>query len=113
MVLKALFIPANPNDPIAVVELKGDDSMQAHKIHELVDGYFQTVPIPSDEIIIWCNEEGKLKGMPRNTRANELWTKIWGSPINDHLVGNIVITGGPTPSGGFKTIGENIVKLVK
>lgn len=53
----------------------------------------------SRKCIVFVDEEGKLKGLPRNDIAHLLWEKSYGGPIrDDYLVGPIVIIVG---SPGF------------
>ena len=47
-----------------VVELLFDNDLKAFQ--EAVGGYIETVTIATDLVII-CNEEGRLKGLPHNT----------------------------------------------
>src|SRR5215475_12119959 len=53
------------------------------ELQQAVDGYIELVPY-FDEIehdgkryacSVFCNEEGKLKGMPINVRATRLWER--------------------------------------
>jgi Domain of unknown function (DUF3846) len=47
--------------------------------------------------IAFCNEEGKLNGLPVNYLAQQLWEEACGRAIReDHLVGNIVVIVGST-----------------
>ena len=50
-------------------------------INDIVEGYIQAVPLAADACII-CNEEGKLIGLPYNTRI-----------LNEIFVGNILFVG--------------------
>jgi hypothetical protein len=53
--------------------------------------------------VVWCNEEGKLEGLPRNTCMTGMWDKVLaeknmsrfrdGAEL-DYLVGSIVVTLG-------------------
>ena len=33
---------------------------------DIVGGYLEAIPFGNDGIILWCNEEGKLLGLPAN-----------------------------------------------
>src|SRR3954470_16511001 len=45
--------------------------------------------------VAFCNEEGKLEGLPVNTTAQRLWEDAYGDRITeDVLVGPIVIVTG-------------------
>lgn len=49
-----------------------------------VDGYIEDAPI------MLIDEEGKIKGLPVNYVATQLWHRF--RKVNDFLVGNVVIT---------------------
>lgn len=55
-------------------------------------GFLQCVPLSDSDMLLWCDDEGKLKGMPYNEKATAVWTRYWGQ--TDVMVGDIVITGG-------------------
>jgi hypothetical protein len=63
-------------------------------------GYIEAVPFfaryQGDRCVAFCDEDGKLKNMPVNSRATELWYgQMMGQFIPpDHLVGPIVIVTG-------------------
>lgn len=46
----------------------------------------------------YCDEEGKIKGLPVNAAATVL-ARIHGWNVPDWLVGPVVFHGGPTPDG--------------
>lgn len=48
-------------------------------------------------IVAFCNEEGKLKGLPLNVKATEAWAKSVGAPVadlGDALLGDVIIVSG-------------------
>lgn len=64
-----------------------------------VGGYIELIPYfekyEGKPCIAYCNEEGKLDGLPLNVEAQVAWEKALGQPIfEDHLVGNIVVVQG-------------------
>ena len=63
MMIKVLV--KEPNKPAVLKEIDGDlKSMQA-----IVDGYIQVLPINANpDILLICNEEGKLEGLDVNFR---------------------------------------------
>jgi hypothetical protein len=65
-----------------------------------VDGYVQAVDL-NESMTLWCNEEGKMVGLPRNDFATRMWEKRFGA--TDIIVGNAVFTGGVNEEG--KTLG--------
>jgi hypothetical protein len=82
--------------------IKVDGSMQIHDVSELdeyeflsgvVGGYIQSVFLDNEmrEISLWCNEEGKLVGLPLNAVATAIWEESYGA--TDIIVGDVVLTG--------------------
>jgi len=64
----------------------------------------------------WCDEDGKLKGYPRNERATEL-ARIagWSTPAGmlfDELVGTIVFTG-YTPDADVAGVPDDPVRVAR
>lgn len=89
---KAIRITTN-NETI-IFELKKDSLEQ---LQHAVGGYIQAIDL-SDELTLWCNEEGKIMNLPHNHRAQELWDKVFGAGT-DYIVGDIVLTGGADENG--------------
>lgn len=77
------------------VIVKRSDEKYGHVTHisntlenlqKTVEGYIQTVPLTTKDVII-CNEEGKLKNLPRNIR-------MYGDTVySETLVGDIIVAG--------------------
>ena len=88
-----------------VFELKSDSLEQ---LQHAVGGYIQAIDL-SDELTLWCNEEGKMMNLPHNRRAQELWDKVFGAGT-DYIVGDIVLTGGANEDG--ETLGLTDAQLV-
>lgn len=69
---------------------------KAFKVAELqamVGGYIEAVRL-SDDLIMWVNEEGKLKGLPLNAEATRMAAtfKMGAATLwNDHIVGDVVV----------------------
>ena len=79
-----------------------------------VGGWIQSVFLRNDfeDFTLWCNEEGKLNGLPFNVLATDLWENSYGK--TDMIVGNVVITGGSDDEG--ETLGltqEQVDKLAQ
>jgi len=62
-----------------------------------VGGWVQAIDIATD-MTMWCNEEGKLTGLPHNPFAQFMWDKAFGAHT-DYIVGDIVLTGGTDEEG--------------
>lgn len=89
---------------VTLVDLTIADALA--ELQSLVGGYVEVVPT-SDEVVMWCNEGGKLLGLRHNAVADVAWSfyDVHGCIIGgDWLAGNIVITGpgdGDAPEGLF------------
>lgn len=78
-------------------------------LNEAVGGYIESVPFfttyEGRECVVFCNEHGKIKDLPRNEPANKLWDALlaaYPKPLSrisdgrevDYLVGTIAIIQG-------------------
>ena len=98
-----------------VITVQGDVSLMdisdysLERLQEAVEGYVQAIDL-SDELTIWCNEEGKMLNLCHNPYGQAFWEKSYGR--TDYIVGNIVLTGGTDSEG--ETLGltdEQILKI--
>lgn len=87
---------------VIVFELK-DNSLE--QLQQAVGGYVQAVDL-SDELTLWCNEEGKMMNLNHNAMAQALWDKAFGADT-DYIVGDIVLTGGTDENGETISLSEN------
>lgn len=71
------------------------DSLQT--LQTAVGGWVQAIDLASD-LTMWCNEEGKLNGLPHNPYAQFMWDKAFGAHT-DYIVGDVVLTGGTDDEG--------------
>ena len=85
----ALVIKTNGN--IHGIDLGENAHDEYEAIAKAVDGMVQCVPLSDSGLMLWCNEEGKLIGLPYNEGATNVWTRYWGQ--TDVMVGDCVITG--------------------
>ena len=77
-----------------------DDTLTT--LQDAVGGYIEAVDL-SDRLTMWCNEEGKLIGLPHNTLAQHIWAAFFPySP--DRIVGNVVFIGGVDDDGNTVTL---------
>lgn len=79
--------------PVQVLDLT-EDSLS--KMQAVVDGYVQCVDL-TEQVSLWCNEEGKMNGLPVNRVGTSMWIEQYGE--TDIIVGNIVLTGGADDEG--------------
>lgn len=64
-------------------------------------GWIEACPSAPD-VILWVDEEGKLKGLPFNPVANALWAHVDyydAMKAGDYIVGPCVVTGGADAKG--------------
>jgi hypothetical protein len=71
-------------------------------LQKLVGGYIEVVPhfktLYGKPCVAYCNEEGKLNGLPINHGATALWAAALGASVKLHdvLAGTVVVlTGDP------------------
>lgn len=65
-------------------------------LQEAVGGWVEVVDL-TEQVAIWCNEEGKIIGLPKNSFATELFQLQFGAV--DVINGNVVLTGGADDEG--------------
>jgi hypothetical protein len=93
-----------------VIELDlSSDSL--NKLQTAVGGWVQAIDLASD-LSMWCNEEGKLTGLPHNPYAQYMWDKVFGAHT-DYLVGDIVLTGGTDSEGETIGLTQEQVDIMK
>lgn len=70
------------------------------ELQAAVGGNLELVPLfdyyRGDECVVFCNEEGKLHGLPVNTRATEDWNLNLGigNSLVDVLCGDVAVVQG-------------------
>lgn len=93
----ALVIPAQ--GPPYKTEIP--DETELEELQRLVGGWIEYVPIYTDEgevgLSLFCNEEGKIEGLPLNGRANHFFEGELHA--GDQLVGDVVLMGPPDDEG--------------
>ena len=78
-----------------------------------VGGWVQAVDLTTT-MTLWCNEEGKLEGLPHNPYAQKLWDTAFGADT-DYIVGDVVLTGAPDEEGyttGLTELDEQVIRKV-
>jgi len=85
-----------------------------------VGGWVQAIDIATNPtftstqwtgITMWCNEEGKLTGLPHNPFAQFMWDKAFG-PHTDYIVGDIVLTGGTDKEGETLGLSDEQTEII-
>jgi len=89
---KAMIIPADETQPVRFETICDLKDMQA-----IVGGWIEMVPLTLNlagtqhEVSLFCNEEGKLQGLPLNRRATQMAGK--NLRPGDYLAGDVFLTG--------------------
>lgn len=90
MTNKALWIPADQTDSVHPIELDQTDPYQFAKY--FIGDWVERVTTPFKDINMFVDESGRLKGLPRNVRAQGFYPY---GPI----VGNVVVILSPVVVG--------------
>ena len=77
------------------------EDTELETLQDAVGGLIQAVDLTTS-LTMWCNEEGKLIGLPVNPVATAMWTRYFGE--TDVIVGNVVFTGGCDEDGNTTSI---------
>lgn len=96
--ITALFVPA---DSTVEPELREVEcSITLDTLQAAVGGYVEVVHLPGVQADMFVNEEGKLCGKARNTRATALAGMLYsGLGLGDYIAGDAIITGVPDQDG--------------
>lgn len=57
-------------------------------MQQIVDGWIEIVGFPNGQALV-CNEEGKLRNLPINKTATEIWKFHYGN--TDVIAGDIIL----------------------
>ena len=102
--MKALKI--STDNAREVVEF--DNTTSYETIKSAVGGWIELIRIPSLNVDMWINEEGKLTNEPiQNPTGTALWVENYGEI--DVIIGDIIFTGGTDNSGS--TVGLSDAQL--
>lgn len=97
----AIVIPAE--GPIRREEIPDDDVWGLQFLQEAVGGHIELVPMRRDDLTMYCNDEGKLDGLP----INHLATAI-ADLMDDILVGDVVLLGPVDRHGDSQGVPQHI-----
>jgi len=106
--MKAIVCTAE--DKLSLIDF--DESTSSETIRSVVDGRYDCVHLPTLNVDMWINDEGKLDGLAINAFGTALWVLEYG--ITDMIVGNVLITDGPDNEGYTKGMkDEKIVEVLR
>lgn len=66
--VKTVYIPVDTDEEVEVREAEDVEALQA-----AVGGWLEAIDVPSLDITIYINEEGRVRHLPFNSRASFLW----------------------------------------
>ena len=85
------------------------DSLQT--LQTAVNGWVQAVDLTND-LSMWCNEEGKIYGLAHNPFAQFMWDEVYGAHT-DYILGDIALTGGTDDEGETLGLTDEQVVIIK
>ncbi|RSX50260.1 DUF3846 domain-containing protein [Bifidobacterium callimiconis] len=89
-------IIVEPGRPPRAAEIP--DTLEAKQ--HIVDGYIESVPI-ADDVSLYCNEEGKLNGLPLNRALHDR-----NGDIYEIIAGTFLITGYNPSTGEDESLND-------
>jgi len=109
--INAIVIP--PGDEPGVV---GPISQDLQTLKAIVGGYIEAVYTAYDDhgrprVTLWCNEDGKILGLPINRRATALWYALNGGPTGYTLNGPVLVTGSDDGQGDILDVPDMLIDL--
>ena len=105
-----LLIPADEDQPLEIVDMSSLADYQ-----KAVGGYIEAIGARPPAVTFIVNEEGKLRGLPVNTRATALWWYLDERFVNaDSLRGDVILAGPPDRAGKSQRVPQDLaVSLVR
>jgi hypothetical protein len=108
-VITTRAVLVTPDNAITDIDLGRDvGQLQGH-----VGGYIEAVNSADGTVTFFCNEEGKILGLPPNHIATMVWWLLNPQMRGiDTLCGPVVITGGADPEGEVTDVPEVITVML-
>jgi hypothetical protein len=111
-VIKVLVVPVDVTEPVSYTEVVP----RLDPMRELVGGgYLEVIGSMSHLGVSWCaycDEEGKLKGLPINQRATHL-AKGLGWLTDDVLCGPVFFAGPPDGDGEDTDVPDQLIAVAR
>lgn len=85
----------NVHGDLQVVDLDAPEG-SLKVLQNAVDGWVEAIDL-SDDLTMWCNEEGKLIGLITNRTATNIFRETFGAV--DVIMGDVIFTGGTDDEG--------------
>lgn len=101
--IKAVKISTDSRASLVEIESTDFDALQS-----AVGGWVERVRF--DSFDLWCNEDGKMIGLPVNSIATQILHEAFG-PV-DNIVGDVIYTGVPDSEGYRTSLSEEQINLL-
>ena len=104
--MRGKLIIFDANKPVPRIVEYDHEPIKLNELNSAVGGYIEVVPYfdtllldgKRQRCVVFCNEQGKLEGLPMNPLAQALWHDALAyqrmGQIDDYLVGSIAIAVG-------------------
>lgn len=96
-------IVIRPGEPPVVV----DSDWGLSDLQSTIGGWIESFPSPSGDVVVYGDEEGKLKGLPVNGVTDE-WLSPYLGP-GDFIVGTVVVLGFDDRTGDNDDVPQRII----
>lgn len=98
--MRGTILAINADGTTELTEV-GDPRILVH-LRRIVGGYIEGVPLFDTVVhgglthrcVAFCNEEGKIRGLPINAAATLMWERAMGRDPGDVLMGNVAVVWG-------------------
>lgn len=98
--INSVVIPANDSEPLRRQQI---ETANLDHYRGAVGGNLEAVSLLQPSSSLYCNEEGKLLGLPTNSRATMLlWAHFPALRFRDYIAGDALLTG-PVDHDGWDT----------
>lgn len=105
-----LAIQVTTEGKLKEVQLNTDGEGNLEILQSAVGGWVQAVDL-SNNLTLWCNEEGKLQGLSTNRIATTMWEEVFGR--TDVIVGDVIFTGGTGDEGETLGLDEETANKIR
>lgn len=99
----------NPNGILEVLDLDPADELA--QLQTAVAGYVEAA-YPTGDTTLWFNEDGRMRELPINGLASQLWWKLQPGH-NTQLRGVVVVTGGADRNGDSLPVTAETESLIR
>jgi Domain of unknown function (DUF3846) len=111
MMITAIVLPVDPNEPIRLEQLDQHDPSAYSRL--VGGGPFEVANLERPEASLYFDEEGKRKDFPVNARATTLlWAHNGAFRGRDMIVGPAFIVGPVNRHGDDRTVPDDLVDLL-